>query len=73
MKRRIVTIIIVSFILGILTGCTKEEVHDIIVTPPLTNTDNKEKEEEKAPEKNLYLQKQKKGMNMFLFILIWKK
>lgn len=51
MKRRIVTIIIVSFILGILTGCTKEEVHDIIVTPPLTNTDNKEKEEEKAPEK----------------------
>ncbi len=51
MRKRLITLIIMSFIMGGFTGCSKEGSNDIIVTPPLTNTANKVKEEEKAPVK----------------------
>lgn len=53
MRKRLITLIIMIFIMGVFTGCSKEEPNDIIVTPPLINTDKKVKEEDKVPEKKI--------------------
>lgn len=51
MRKRFITFIVMLFMMMIFTGCSKDKPNNIIVTPPLLNKDNKEKEKEKVPEK----------------------